>query len=149
VVASEPPSSGHAPPLQPTHGGPLPHWQAPVAEQLSAIDESHVMHAPPLAPHVATDGMLHVPSVAQHPPGHDVESQMHVCPEHRWPCAHSPPEPHEQVPPSHPSATEPQSMHDVPICAHVLDPSVVQLLPEQHPPGHDVASQTQLPWKHR
>jgi hypothetical protein len=70
------------PPLQPTHGRLLPHWQAPVAEQLSDIVGSHGVHPPPWAPHSATDGMMHV-LFRQHPPGHEVPSQMHASPEQR------------------------------------------------------------------
>jgi hypothetical protein len=37
-------------------------------------------------------------------------------------------------------------MHIAPGPPHVPDPSGMQELPEQQPLGHDVASQTQLPW---
>jgi hypothetical protein len=37
-------------------------------------------------------------------------------------------------------------MQFVPGCPHVPEVSDVQLLPEQQPSGHDVESQTQLPW---
>jgi hypothetical protein len=37
-------------------------------------------------------------------------------------------------------------MHDVPAAPQALDESEVHVVPEQHPPGQEVESQTQLPW---
>jgi hypothetical protein len=122
----------------------LPHWQ-PAAVQVSAVAGSHVVHEPPSNPHAVVEGMLHVVPVQQ-PPGHDVGSQMHVPPLHRWPVAHAPPAPQEQAPPSHPSPVPPQLMQLLPAPPHVFAVSDVHVWPEQQPPGQEVASQTQLPW---
>jgi hypothetical protein len=75
---------------------------------------------PPLLPQNMVEGIVQtLPS--QQPPGHDVASQMHARPEQRWPGLHAAPEPQEQVPPLHPSATAPQSMQESPAAAHVVE----------------------------
>jgi hypothetical protein len=61
--------------LQPAHGGLLPHWQAPEAEQPLAIVESHGMHALPGTPQADTDSVVQV-SFMQQPLVQDMESQM-------------------------------------------------------------------------
>jgi hypothetical protein len=62
------------------HGEFAPHLHDP-PEQLSAVAASHVEHAPPPVPHVASDdGLQTLP--LQHPLAHDVASQTH------WPPTH-------------------------------------------------------------
>jgi hypothetical protein len=96
-----------------------------VLEQLSARVGSHAAHAPPPTPHAASDGVLHVdpeqqPEQESAQPLHTFAA-VHVCdPGH---ATHSaPPEP--QADPMFPAS---------------------HLSPVQHPVGHDVASQTQVP----
>jgi hypothetical protein len=72
---------------------------------------------------------------------------MHFWFEQRSPAGHAAPPPQVHVPPEHPSADAPQSEHDAPAAPQVLEPREVQTFPEQQPLGHEVASQTQLPWK--
>jgi hypothetical protein len=45
-----------------------PHWQVPVAEQLSAVVRSHVTHVPPPTPQVASELGVQMP-LAQQPVG--------------------------------------------------------------------------------
>jgi len=56
-------------------GAPLPHWQVPVAEQLSVVAGSHATHAAPPTPQVARARALQAPA-AQQPPGHEVASHV-------------------------------------------------------------------------
>jgi hypothetical protein len=67
------------PPLQPGHGGLLPHWHAPDVEQLSAVAGSHTLHALPELPQVGKVGEAVQPLAVQHPPAHEVPSHLH-CP---------------------------------------------------------------------
>jgi hypothetical protein len=57
------------------HGAPLPHWQVPVAEQLSVVVGSQATQATPPTPQVARPRGTHTP-VAQHPAGHEVASHF-------------------------------------------------------------------------
>ncbi len=96
----------------------------------------------------------HVPAVPplQQPFGHDVASQMHTPPLHRWPAAHAGPVPHRHCPlvhalvvvGSHEAQVPPLAPHDdvdcEPYASHV--PAVPPL---QHPPGQVLASQEQVP----
>ncbi len=134
--------------LHPAHEGPLPHWHAPPAEHVSALAGSQGVHDPPPTPHWEGEGIVHVVPLQQ-PPGQDIASQTHIAPEHRWPAAHARPDPQLQAPPLQPSATAPQLMHALPAAAHVFDVSGVHVPPEQHPPGHEVASHVQLPCEQR
>jgi hypothetical protein len=75
-------SHTHAPPLQrwpATHAAPTPHAHDPSAPQWSALLPSHATHAAPLAPQVASAGVLHTPPVQQ-PVAHDVASHTHAPP---------------------------------------------------------------------
>jgi len=55
--------------------------QTPPA-QVSVVKGSHAMHAPPLMPHVDSDGAWQV-DPEQHPLGHDVASHTHAPPAQR------------------------------------------------------------------
>ncbi len=148
-MPSGPASTGHTPAVHPAQGGLLPHWHAPPVEQLSAVVGSHTEQLPPSTPHEPRPGIAHVVPLQQ-PLGQDVASQTHTWPRHLWPAAHADPVlPQAQVPPGQLSATGPQLIQEAPAAAHVVEEKGVQVFPEQHPPGQDVASQTQLPWKHR
>jgi hypothetical protein len=100
------------------HAAPVPHWHAPVAEQLSAVTGLHATHAVPLPPHAVTEGGVHV-APEQHAEGHDVASQTQAPAEHLWPGPHGGPTPHSQAPAEvHVSATAAQLMHVEPLEPH-------------------------------
>jgi hypothetical protein len=82
------PSTQCAPPVQ---AGSTPHWQVPVAEQLSAVVRSHVTQLPPLIPHVASEIAVHTP-LAQQPVGQVCALHTHV------PLTHCEPLPQEGFP---------------------------------------------------
>ncbi len=91
------PPSAHCCPV--LHAGPVPHWQVPLVEQLSAVVTLHVMHAPPLGPHAASDSVVTHTEPEQHPFGHEVALHTHVPLTHSWPWTHAAPVlPHSQVP---------------------------------------------------
>jgi hypothetical protein len=95
-----------APPAQAwpaPHAGPDPHWQTPFAQE-SAVVESHATHATPPVPQADALGVMQaVP--AQHPFGHETESQTQVPFRHLWPGMQGERLiPQEQVPPTQPSA---------------------------------------------
>ena len=86
------------------HGAPLPHWQAPVAEQRSDA-APQLTQALPETPQLATPAVLHVVPLQQ-PAWHDSVSQMHAPPTQRCPAAQAGPAPHEHAPADEqPSAT--------------------------------------------
>jgi hypothetical protein len=90
----------HAPSTQcapPVHAGSVPHWQVPVAEQLSAVVRSHVTHELPPTPQLASEVATQTP-LAQQPVGQVCALQTQVPPVH---CAPLPQEGfpwHVQVP---------------------------------------------------
>jgi len=102
------------------HSGPLPHEQSPLAEQVSARVLLHAVHAPPLLPHAASEGVLHsVPE--QHPSGQCAMQLLQAPDVHVSPAGHA--------------------LHAPPPLPHA--PGAVpgsQVLPLQHPVGQDVES---------
>jgi hypothetical protein len=80
----------------PMHGGPLPHWQAPLV-QLSVMNVLHATHARPLVPQVRTERVWHW-LFWQQPVGHDAASHKHWPFTHCWPATHCGPVPQEQSP---------------------------------------------------
>jgi hypothetical protein len=58
------------------HCAPVPHWHAPVLEQLSESSVLHAEHAAPPIPHAASDGELHVEPEQQ--PGQELAHPLHV-----------------------------------------------------------------------
>ena len=64
---------------------PVPHAQLPSGPHRSAFVVSQAAHAAPLAPQVASVGVLQTPPVQQ-PLGHDVASHTHAPPLQRWPA---------------------------------------------------------------
>jgi hypothetical protein len=61
------------------HGAPVPHTQAPAAEQALAIFGSHVVHNAPADPQAARVRGWHTPA-AQHPSGHEDASHVRGTP---------------------------------------------------------------------
>jgi hypothetical protein len=105
-----------------------------------------VSHVAPFTPHVAKEGVLHVPA-EQHPDAQDVESQMQLPPTQRCPTEQGPAEPQEHWPSAEQlsAAVALQLAHASPAGAHVDKVRGVQTLPVQQPFGQDVALQTQVP----
>jgi hypothetical protein len=124
------------------HGAPVPHWQVPLAEHVSARTVSHATHVAPAAPQVPSARVLQVvPS--QQPSGQDVESQTHWPARQRWPVVHTAPPPHVQAPAVHPSAAVPShALHAAPAVPHVVADAWLQVSPEQQPLGHTQPLQT-------
>jgi hypothetical protein len=87
---------------------------------------------------------------AQHPPGQEVRSQTHAPPTQRAPLGHGAPVPQVQAPPAEQaSAVMSQRTHAPPDFPQAVSERGRQVDPAQHPSGHDVASQTQLPPRQR
>jgi len=121
-----------------------PHRQAPPV-QLSARLARHGAQALPLAPQAVNEGAVQaVP--AQQPPGHEVGSQTHEPERQRWPATHGAFEPHWQAPPTHWSAlVASQTTQPPPLAPQAAVDGAWQVVPEQHPPGQELASQMQVP----
>ena len=94
------PSQTHSPWSQrwpPAHAAAAPHAQLPSLAQWSALDGSQALQAPPLAPQLPSEGMLHTLPLQQ-PFVHEVASQTHAPLRQRWPLAHGGPLPQAQAP---------------------------------------------------
>lgn len=132
------------------HAGPAPHWQAPVAEQLSAVIPQ-VAQVPPPEPQLARErGRQVVP--AQQPLGHEVALHSQLPPAQVWPGPHAGPAPQAQAPaPVQPSATA--GLHAAqapPPDPHRPREGATHVAPSQQPLGQEVASQMQAPaWQRR
>jgi hypothetical protein len=104
--------------LHPAQAGLLPHMHAP-ATQASDMVGSQLVHEPPPAPHAVIEGVVHV-CPEQHPPGHDIASQMQLPPEQRWPVTQALPRLQVQRPAAEqPSPLDPQTVHAPPAVPHV------------------------------
>lgn len=138
----------HTPPVQVCPGaqlglGPQRHW--PLAEQTFALVASQATQESPPAPQVASARALQV-FPEQQPVAQEVASHTHSPPTHRWPPAHAAPEPQPQPPPEHESARSTLQVEQAPPTAPQDDSDIaLQVWPTQHPPGHEVASHTQVP----
>jgi hypothetical protein len=110
-----------------SHGGPDPHWQAPLVHRSDWVGE-HTVHAPPLVPHVegACDSQV---APLQHPFGHVALHPVHTLLTQFWVDPHG----LQSEPPP------PQAVPEVP---------GRQVVPEQHPVGHDVPLHTHAPLTH-
>ena len=150
---------------------PVPHAMAepavvqvePEQQPPEQLDELQSAHTPPAqepfaqvwqaAPPVPQAAMLFparqvVPE--QQPPGHEVASQTHAPPTQRAPSAHAAPAPQAQAPAAEQaSAVRSQRAHVAPDGAQAVSERGRQVDPAQHPLGHEVASQTQLPPRQR
>jgi hypothetical protein len=110
----------------------------------------HATHAAPPLPHMAVivPGSHVVP--LQQPIAHEVESQVQAPLTQSWPVAQAGPLPQVHAPPAeHVSAAIPHAAQVAPLLPQrdvVLPGSHVA--PRQHPPGHEVESQTQVPPLH-
>ena len=110
--------------------GPVPHLQAPDAEQLSARVVSHETQGVPPVPQLANEGELSHVDPEQHPVLQPVELQS----DGHTPAVHEPVLQATQGPPP------------LPHKAVVLPGSHV--VPLQQPLGHDVGSHTHAPLTH-
>ena len=81
----------------PVHAGESPHWQVPVAEQLSAVVRSQVTQVPPPTPQVASDTGVQTP-LAQQPAGQDCALQTQAPAVHIDPLPHETPAPQVHAP---------------------------------------------------
>ncbi len=135
------------PPLQPAHGGLLPHWHCP-ATQPSDMVESQLVHEPPPVPHAVIVGGVQV-CPEQHPLGHEVASHTQLPPEQRCPDPQAGPPLHVHRPAvEHPSPLEPHAAHEPPAVPHVPDTCGWHWLFWQQPSGHDAALHVQDPPTH-
>ena len=140
----------HAPPTHTCpmpHTAPAPHSHVPTAEQPFAL-APHLTHPAPPVPHAAAEGVSHTRPLQQ-PVGQELALHTHAPPTHACPAVQAGPLPQEHVPSLHPS--EPVALHAVqlaPLTPHAAFEGVVQVVPWQHPVGHDAASHTHAPPTH-
>ena len=95
-------SQMHRPSAQrcpPAHAGPDPQAQVPSVPQWSALLVSQATQAAPFAPQVASARVLQT-APAQHPPAHEVASQVQAPPTQCWPSVQGAPLPQRHVPAS-------------------------------------------------
>jgi hypothetical protein len=126
------------------HGAPAPHEQLPLRQRSAVIP--HVAQAPPPLPHADSEGERHAPA-EQHPPAQDTLSQVHRPATQCWPVAHSAPAPHAQVPVAAQlsAVSGSQVTQAAPPLPQVDGDGALQVVPAQHPLGHEPASHTQVP----
>ena len=125
----------------------MPHVQTP-SSQVSEVPV-HATQAAPFFPQAVTLIGWHTPA-AQQPLGHEVASQTHAPPWHRWPEGQVAlaPQPHE------PSARQVlacealQAVHAPPSMPHWVADGAVQVVPLQHPVRQLVALHSQVPLTH-
>ncbi|MEP6652412.1 MAG: hypothetical protein ABJA82_03585 [Myxococcales bacterium] len=120
------------PQAPPEHISPRQSWQfAPPLPQLA----------------LAVPGRQVLPE--QQPLAHAVLSQTQAPPTQCWPVSQGAPLPHWQAPAEQRSAVIPQARQAPPAAPQLVSEAARQVVPEQHPPGHEVASHTQLPARQR
>jgi hypothetical protein len=131
------------------HAVPVPHRQAPAAEQLSER-ASHTAQLEPASPQVASERVSHA-LFLQQPLGQEVASQMHNPLAQRWPPTQAGPEPHSQFPvsPQRLALVLSQARHAAPPAPQVASPDTLHSSPWQQPPGHDIASHRHAPFMQR
>jgi len=131
------------------HGCPLPHRQAPVGEQVSALARSHATQVAPSAPHVDNVRALQVDPVQQ-PFAQEVASQRHRPPAQCWPAPQAAALPQRQDPDVQLSALVAlQTRQVAPPVPQLAVDGALQVVPVQQPSGHEVVSQTQAPTAQR
>jgi hypothetical protein len=142
-------SQTQAPPLQrrpAPQGGPLPHWQAPEAEQPSAVLPQS-MQAPPRGPQAAP--VRAVQTFPEQQPEVQVDALHWQTPETQAdPMEQAAKTPQRQAPLLQTLArVVSQTWHWAPLApqAESAVPSGTQVVPEQQPVGQEVALQTQAP----
>ena len=150
---------------------PVPHAMAepavvqvePEQQPPGQLDELQSAHAPPAQLPLAQlwQAAPPVPQAAallperqvvpeQQPPGHEVASQTHAPPTQRAPLGHAALAPHTQAPAAEQAlAVRSQRAQAAPAGAQAVSERGRQVDPAQHPLGHEVASQTQLPPRQR
>lgn len=131
-----------------TQGAWPPQVQAPDAEHPSPEVPHEAQLAPPV-PHAVDDGEVQI-LPWQHPSGQDEALHTHAPPTQACPAPHAPVDPHEHLPPTQPLVVaELQVLQaDPPLPHSDSDGDVTHVVPSQHPPGHEVALQTQVPPEH-
>ena len=124
------------------HAALAPHAQLPAAVQLSAVAGSHETQTAPAAPQRVSDRDTQV-APSQQPVGHDAVLHTQRPVTQRWPAAQAGPPPHAQVPPAaQPSARVlSQPTQAAPPLPHEASEGLLQVAPEQQPPGQLVALQ--------
>jgi hypothetical protein len=130
------------------HAPPVPQRQAPSEPQLSLSELLQATQVEPLVPQVPR---LRVRQVApsQHPSAQDAASQTQRPATHAWPAPQDACPPQVHAPAVHPSAVRASHTLQVPpTVPHADIDRVLQVVPLQQPPGHDVASQAQAPETH-
>ena len=133
-----------------SHAVPAPHWQVPVAEQLSAVAGSQVTQVPPPVPQVPRPAVTQLPD-AQHPLGQDWALHTQAPATHTVPAPQGGPLPQAQVPVVASQVSlvaggqAPQAPPPVP---QVAGAGTWQAPPAQHPLAHEVALHTQAPATH-
>jgi hypothetical protein len=121
----------------------------PVHAWLVQLPPPHEAQAAPPVPHsLAWSPLLHTPCASQQPFGQLVASQTHAPETQRWPVAQAAPAPQAHAPFEQRSARASHAPHAAPpppqlavLCA----PGATQVFPLQHPEGHELALQTQVP----
>jgi hypothetical protein len=130
------------------HGAFAPHLHPPPV-QLSLVLGLHALQTPPPVPQVEKVAGLQV-LPAQQPFRHELGVQPHTPLLHAWPVAQGTPlTPQEHAPLRQRSALAPHTEQAWPPTPQLEVEAVLQVLPTQHPPGHEVASQMQLPFEQR
>jgi hypothetical protein len=122
--------------------GPAPQLQTPEGEQLSASLELQETQAIPSVPQLANTDVVHVAPL-QHPPGHEVELQMHLPCEQTCPGPQGPDDPQLHAPAAEQlsalAATHAEQA--TPATPQVANAEVSQVAPEQQPLGQLAAVQ--------
>jgi hypothetical protein len=131
------------------HAVPVPHRQAPIAEQLSER-VSQSAHVDPASPQVVSDRVWQM-LFLQQLLGHDVASQMHDPLAQRCPPTQAGPDPHSQFPvgPQRLALVLSHARQATPPTPQFATPASLHSSPWQQPPGHDMASQRHAPFMQR
>jgi hypothetical protein len=126
----------------------LPEPQPAHAWAVHALVPQEAQAAPPVPHWVCAVPARHWPVASQQPVAQLVASHTQAPPEQRCPTAHVAPLPQAQAPAVQRSDFESQAAHIAPAepqLEAVWLPLAMQVLPEQQPPGQEVALHTQLP----
>jgi hypothetical protein len=101
------------------HCAVVPHWQLPLAPQLSDRPAGQTRHDCAVVPQLARVGGLTQVVPEQHPPPQLVVSQLQMPPTQCWPAAHGAPAPHAHPPNRQALArTASQATHAAPPLPH-------------------------------
>jgi hypothetical protein len=141
-------SQTQTPPAQRWRGpqaAPVPQRHVPSPPQLSAV-MAQATHVAPCRPHVSRDRVVHV-APAQHPPAHDVASQMQAPATQCWPGSHGarPPHWHWPLAAQVSARVASQAAQGTPPVPHVAGEGAVHTAPRQQPPAQVAAVQALHP----